>query len=701
MPIIPQKPLHSANSGSSDTNTHTNTNSGLDVLTSELLRSPLLFLGGEMFPATPRAENSSKYLLSPAKTPSSGHLLLQKGPSVHNSVAVLTRGSTPQHHATASAIGSLATALGLSESMIASLPFYDLSNYSRLLNTLNLLQSNASINNADPSEQRPGFPQMTSAAQLSEQLNQVPHRFSQFIMDQNAPWAEDAALSSNMGGPNIALGDHSREISLLMGSQATIFSTRPGEGLERGNSTRNSRHTLPLNRRRAIRCKQGSKTYRLRLLLRKLAVKIRRKLGTVRQFFVRPKRATSKVKLALAQPFLKRGRSGRNRAGVSRIASVRTTQISAPLANPGLESQRGARKVDNLTEELKTQAGAGGVPGKIPGHDENEGIAIDRQWNEGSVILEGSVAPPPPPPHTLDLFQHTFARRHEKTMFQGAWKQYLAHVLALRIKLRQEVHLFQLLLAHQPIPSVFGVVPMQNLQTLQTQLQTQLQAPVHLSTKPSTKWLESGGDIKSHRASIVLGKDSYTESEPGSVLLRTASLAPTVPSQSPSQFTTSPTKLKPSKSASVDILKDRHPGLESEVEEDDDGDDIDDSLSSSSDEQIEKLQQVLNRRSMLGEMLDYDSDEFGSLASSMFSRDSLVVSVHESPQSTDIRSPSISDPHLVKRYGTVRRRATDRSSHYGSSYGSSVYPDTSSMDIKLMSRSRGYGDLQAVARAGE
>lgn len=90
--------------------------------------------------------------------------------------------------------------------------------------------------------------------------------------------------------------------------------------------------------------------------------------------------------------------------------------------------------------------------------------------------------------------------------------------------------------------------------------------PVHLSTKPSTKWPESGSDIESHRASIALGKDSYIESEPGSLLLCTASLVRTFPSQTPYQFTTTRTKVKFSKSASVDILKDRHSGLQSEAE---------------------------------------------------------------------------------------------------------------------------------------
>ena len=662
------------------------TTTELDVLTCELLRGTLLSQGSQHGrPVTPD-QHLSAYLTSFADLTYTS----QNGPGRTNTTLVISRGLTPQRqgHAGLQQLAILAGNSHLGGSDAGSIPYYDLSNYSRLLNTLNLLQSDEYENPVQNqlSENQPESSQNRNAL-VSEQFNQVPHRFSQFILDQNnvVPVPASSIRSARSGN-----------ISCLMGSQATIFSTRSNDGLRRRakfgrtRSTRTTRISLDssgegtptlLERRKAIRSKDGGKLYRLRLVLRKIALKIRHKFGAVRRFLVGPKKATSKAKTRSARPFL-RQKSKRN----SKIETGRL-QISAPLANPGLESSKGALKVEELTKDLKARAGASGEQTEQTGKSahlsqylmEQKNLSQPRLGSE-TAFLEASVAPPPPP-HKSTLFKRSISRSQDQVLLQGAWKQYLSHVLALRIKLRQEVHLFQLLLANQPIPSVFNtnsklpdLVPLRSSEPSEPSTETR-------NARSSRRWLESVGEIKSHRASLVPGKYSSSESEATSFLLRAASsLAPTAPSESPSHFTEDNFKAAMAERTVTDgnsIV-----GTES-----------DDDLG---DERIEKLQTVLNRRSMLGEMLDYDSDELASLSSSVYSNSSIGASAQDL-QKTQIRmNQAVADSHVIKRYGTLRRRHTDKSSYYGSSNGSSQYPDSSSTDTKSLSRSPAFNNLQEV-----
>ncbi|KAM9886943.1 hypothetical protein OXX69_013521 [Metschnikowia pulcherrima] len=99
---------------------------------------------------------------------------------------------------------------------------------------------------------------------------------------------------------------------------------------------------------------------------------------------------------------------------------------------------------------------------------------------------------------------------------------------------------------------------------------------------------------------------------------------------------------------------------------------------------------------MLGEMLDYDSDELASSSSSVYSNSSIGASAQDLEKTQIRKNQAVADSHVIKRYGTLRRRHTDKSSYYGSSNGSSQYPDSSSTDTKSLSRSPAFNNLQEV-----
>ncbi|OBA19146.1 hypothetical protein METBIDRAFT_13458 [Metschnikowia bicuspidata var. bicuspidata NRRL YB-4993] len=595
---------------------------------------------------------------------------------------VISRGAAPHYRSVppksaTPMLEHVSTLLLLSGSVAASIPFYDLSHYSPLLNTLNLLQLDDSGQVVEGAYVHRESGSHSPTALLLDQFNQVPPRFSRFILDQRSAATVPAPPSS-------------RDISWLMGSQATVFSTRADGPRRRHRSVKATRMdstagapetALLLTRRRVIRFKPGGRLYRLRLTLRKLALRLRRRLGAVRTFFAAPRKASSKVQTAAARPFF-----GRQRL-VRQAAASRTGHISAPLANPGLGAAGGALRVAGLTGELKAMAGftkpgskspRATTPGRtsLARYVSEERRASSRNLASEAAALDSS-APPPPPPHVDALFRRLISGATERSALQGVWRQYLANVLALRIRLRQEVHLYQRLLAEQPIAGTPKTLP----RTVKTQRAT---------TRSPARWLASIADIKSYRASIVPGKSSSTESEHDSLLLNAtaSSMARAPVSETHSRFTTDTRKASATSAIqTVSDFSSSSVGSESDEE--------------SIDEKIDRLQQVLNRRSMLGQMLDYDSDELDSLASSTFSCELLEISVQESRRGQGSKSPQPADTQLIKRYGTLRRRPTDKSSFYGSSNESSPSPDSHSTEIGVMSRSPGFSNLQIVSALPE
>lgn len=490
-------------------------------------------------------------------------------------------------------------------------------------------------------------------------LHQIPAQFSLFILDQT------------LAETNGSSGTRSRNISCLMGSQATIFSVwgqvhrRPTRaGLEAPHSPN------PLERTPAIRFKGGGLAYRMKLALRKLVLRCRSGTSRLRRFFATHKKATSR---AQRQP----ARSGSRRAP--------KVQILGPVGNPHLGALTGALRVRSLTSELKAMAGRAPekeaekeertfeLPPEADGKQNHlSRFLLDQRRLSKAALLTVSLAPPPPPPpHKIRDFslllenpgravsarlqklqnQPRPRRGHDPSdhlssgqsgLAQGdqlalLWRRYLANVLAQRIRLRQEIHLFQRLVANPQPPLLAG------------------------SDTTSRRHSDSGAEIASHNASIVGnrlsaysdGPDSRPVSYPRAVSgpnYRQGHLS--YPGHLAKNFRHSsynPDRLDTvselERAALVQSAKADHAAGTDFV-------DVPDTASSATwasskytestmeeplDDDALRLHKALNRRSMLGQMLDYDSDELASLSS--------AASLGLAPF----------------RYGTISRRGTKTS----------------------------------------
>ncbi|ODV82014.1 uncharacterized protein CANTADRAFT_87963 [Suhomyces tanzawaensis NRRL Y-17324] len=272
-------------------------------------------------------------------------------------------------------------------------------------------------------------------------FNQVPKRFSQFILDQQNPYVSQrldnlSAVSPSLGSDDplaktykrtysssskkTKISSHSRpssspytphsntlsrEISNSMGSQATIFSTRQeqeGLGLRsRSKKSRKSKINGPrftrsksskvkaqlyaidssnssLERRKAIKFKKGSILYRIKIRLERFLKKM--KSLRFHNFKVSSKRP---------------GQSRSN--SVRRNKSLRTAKlgsgekkpliISAPSTNPHL-GRGGVERVKELDDALKYLAGAPqenvniGVPPQDTGKLNHLSSYIDQQQSD-------------------------------------------------------------------------------------------------------------------------------------------------------------------------------------------------------------------------------------------------------------------------------------------------------------------------------
>lgn len=496
----------------------------------------------------------------------------------------------------------------LSVLIAVSIPYYDLPAYAHSLDTVEMLQlpggegdSNRTSNDADTTAPYGNTSHMAHRADAdvhAAHFNQVPPRFSQFILEHGAALAALAPLVRlpRLQKSALVRRTRSRDILDLMGSQATIFSTRAnGEGrpLKRRGLRRRatkagvdlSAEAAPakqslLRRRAAIRFKEGGALYRLRVRVRRALARVRSRAGR----WWRTVRGLAKATLRVERP----------------QARARGGPISAPLANPEL-GRAGAARVEGLTDELKMMAGGGGAPARRvdlgrQGKLTHLSQYLDEQHRtaprSAAAFLVDSLAPPVPPHAAGLLFrQHLREETPGAEEVQRVWRQYLANVLALRIKLRQEIGLFQAVLAGLSVPA----------------------------------WaqLDRAGSI----ASSLLG--------------------------STTQHTL--------KAASVATAESIETVLAADFDSDRDTIDND----------VHTLQRMLNRRSMLGEMLDYDSDE---------------QSVASSASNGSAGASSVLDAGKVQRYGTVKRYH-NTSSHYLSS----MYLENSGPVLAgLIPRSRGY-----------
>lgn len=459
----------------------------------------------------------------------------------------------------------------LSVSSHVSIPNHNPSNYNGLFDTVDLLQGRTqnddTINSREISigSKDTSSPKYANTSHISPEalgksvdvadLNQVPPRFSLFIMEQNNCTSGAPTASSMM--------KHSRDISDLMGSQATIFSTRLDSSptmrsrfksrSRRSRAYPESSSVHLLTRQKAIRFKEGSLVYRFKLRMKKIVAKMKRKFAPMWNFVAGSKKATSTVKM----PHKKSKRTTLLRPK----RTEKTMVISAPITNPNLG--QGTHKTSSVPGDkskmlniYNEQAGKMNQLSNYISEQRHLGIGPSQ-----AAFQVDSMAPPPPP-HLNSLgLKHYLNNplaeaQKEKVRVQALWRQYLAGVLAQRIKLRQEITLFQMLLANQSVPSIYR---------------------------------KQIGDISSSQNASILHvnpskRDLSQYSVTESLVSVTGGLA-----------------LEDEMSA---------PEIESDLE--------------TLDLNVEKLQQLLNRRSMLGEMLDYESDQLSSSGSTLLANSDMA-----------------------------------------------------------------------------
>lgn len=554
----------------------------------------------------------------------------------------------------------------LSVSIPALGPLYDLSYYNRLLNADSILPkknpSEGSGNSSDAVRRRHAT------------LNQIPEQFSEFILEQGA----------------VTESSRARQISDLMGSQATIFSTRENDrspsrssrlrqkSVKAGIDYTNDGFNRP-QRRNAIRFRPGSKFYRAYLRMRRFASYVKKRMTLLWEFVAKSKRASATTQL-------NRVASKTGRRWPKKLPKTIRGKVSGPVNNPDLGKLGGAKRVSALTDDVRAMAGMIKTQ-PDQGDPFHEGVGklshlsnyIKEQKDmtpvnaSGSAFLsENSAPPPPPPPHgrpsiafrntpehitnprplideieeiedsgssivTTPKYQPKLQNTHQlNDMGITLWKQYLSNVTALRIRLRQEIALFQALAAGQQIPSFFEKTPPES-----SKIEESRSAPAPVIATPSEKLEHSKPSsvsyIMSQKASIL---DTEPDRKSHVVLERvlsnnsdTMSLVQCKPSQdeSDTDYVFSLTQSVSAYSVHIPSPSEKTSSVQTatslEYSDSSDGATIDES--------VDKFQKVLNRRSMLGEMLDYDSED----------DDASTITLQTSQDTFDSA--------VVRRYGTI------------------------------------------------
>lgn len=441
-----------------------------------------------------------------------------------------------------------------------------------------------------------------------ESFNQVPQRFSQFLIDQNSFSDKNKHLPANSQQlPKHTPGpSYIRDISDLMGSQATIFSTKEAE-----TQARLKQRGL-LTRQKAVKYKQGTVLYRLRKRLRRFAARVANFPKKAFRFVVRRK-GTRRAQVG--QSFVqKRNSLKRNRS------TMLKKSISGPITNPNLGKP--AERVAGIPPEMKRMAtekelalqlrqlqivehqkmkdfarSLSGSPADSKKSHLSRYISEQLQLHAHKprepyqATIQESSKGPTPPPHRVSrsaaLTPTTPPHRGvslENQMLKTAWRRYLTNVLAQRIQLRQEIHMFQSLLAGSSMPDVPEIA-------------------------------------SSYRGSFTDAEATHTRHSSAAKPL------PPIDSDTQSLVSVSDSILSDSDAASLpDEVSD------SDFEED---------------PQVTKFTNALNRRSVLGEMLDYNSDD-----ESVSSRE-----LSERSEKSDSVQVSRANSQMLKRYGTVRKTA--------------------------------------------
>lgn len=601
--------------------------------------------------------------------------------------------------------GGINSSTDSSPSLPNSFPYLYITEHTNSFDTYNMLNQNSSNDGpkytntthiTNPSDLEPqqkspgrekGHQKQTSADESI--FNQVPKRFSQFILDQQNPYVAQRldnlsvespytdcdglvkntkrTFSSNSKKTSVSKPSKSenqshahshtlsREISNSMGSQATIFSTRPdSQPLLENPRSRSGRFKFKrarsskvkarlytvsssqssLVRNNAIKFKKGSFLYRLKIRLQKAYNKLKNfKFNNFTVSSKRPGRAAS----------VKRVKSSTLQRKYPKKPQQRPF-ISAPSTNPYLGSV-GVQRVRSLTDTLKYSAGAPAGNVNIPMAPIPEAkynhisTYIDEQQNnyansmfkdQGSPAIYGrnmldpryhgespsliheEGAPssvtgaeseaPPPPPH---LEHHSLIAPiiDENKDVVELWRSYLSHVLCKRIQLRQEINLFREFMERNET----GGIPI--LQDDETTIKSSV--------------------IKSDTI-------SYSETDVQS------------DSDSPASIASSDLDIESDSPMANDIFVDP-PSKEFD-------------------------NKFINRRSMLGEMLEYDSETELNASSN---------STNYVSRAQSFRSHSSfahSDISVLKKYGTVVRKQRSEATE----------------DVSIIRRSTGVQDLSSI-----
>ncbi|KAG7661437.1 uncharacterized protein J8A68_005015 [[Candida] subhashii] len=350
--------------------------------------------------------------------------------------------------------------------------------------------------------------------------NQVPKRFSQFVIDQKNPFLATRLDNLSFISPSVSneyrvikkhtadtttrgLGDNHktslgpiddastrlRDISDSMGSQATIFSTRQTPDSEvislmkskskrtrkpflfrRTKTQRTSNVKLyrvasansSLIRRNAIKFKQGSWLYRLKLRLKKMFQKMKFynfKVSSKRHNILRRKSKKEESKVPhisnpITNPLL-------GKQPVFKVVSLDDAKPFQPGSKPSDLHNEKIGKHQHLSEYINEQEHSYfhtlvskrdsiRVPqsvNKYPAVNTSKinEMSDDDDDDDDDDALE-SEAPLPPPHFDTSYFEDPKSN-YNKYSAQELWKSYLLQVLCKRIQLRQEISTFQQFLA--------------------------------------------------------------------------------------------------------------------------------------------------------------------------------------------------------------------------------------------------------------
>lgn len=466
----------------------------------------------------------------------------------------------------------------------------------------------------------------------SEGFNQVPKRFSQFVREQHVPYnrhqststsnssslgsesdtpvkrkshstlgglgprAKTASMASNpLRTPPLGSGLN-RQISESMGSQATIFSTRlEGENNNvRRRRVQKSQSDNSLTRRNAIRFKEGGLLYRMKLRLKKWLNNLRR----LRFHKTASSKRMSRNNSVKNKSLKRKGK----KPGMKKIMN-----ISAPIANPNLGKEP-VKRVRELDDDLKYEAGApmenvnlldeAKKDSKLSHLDEyigqQQGLYfsdIESKTNsinygrdqslkeikanakhrpsksknkideiEEVPLSEYSSIAPPPPKHGDETVISDY---HDMV---DLWRKYLFFVLYKRIQLRQEISMFQTMLASE------------DLKSRKLSIGSQLNSIYEVESKSEDTISESGTLASSYETISTVSQVQDIKGVDDLV--------------------------------NVDVEDEIESDFETEIETElSEGIVIHQFIPDANDERFNKRYTSTNRQSVLGDMLEYESDD--------------------------------------------------------------------------------------------